>query len=244
MWTERDLKQMNQLTGGFLGVQNRVENWLSLLFETDAANPGQVVEHPERLVFADASVSDSEAQLRTSFYGFDKIKEAFVLRKICQPPPPSNLDNYTNYISESTIKALADNFLIHAYALWNLRAEERSQFMRDQAKLFLQNSEVAEHIGSVPFCQIPGKNEIFMLSDSLEMQTKLRLALEELQHTLQNQQILMDRAAEEKLVLLQSLETAKAATQAAVAKRRKLQTDGSESSRHRRTFLWPKRMQN
>ena len=202
---------MNRLTGGFLGYSNQVENWLNVLFEYDASNPGVPIEHPDRLVFASLTDgADMDQDMRNSLYSFDKIKEAFFLHKICQPPQGG----------ESIVKALADNFLIHAYALWNFSsATERSQFMREQATVFQQNSNTSERIGSLPFCRIsqPGQNEIFLFEGELRRNADLQLALQGLQTQLASQQTLLEQAAEQRIVLEQSLEVAQSATEKAVA---------------------------
>jgi hypothetical protein len=193
---------MNTLQGGFLGETNQVEVWLNLLFERDAAQPGAVIEHPERLVYVDVSSAEGEEQARQQ-YSFGKIKEAFVLHKICQPPEGG----------ESVVKSLADNFLIQAFALWNLVPKDRSTFLRAQAGTLQGNTQVAESIGSLPFCRIQdvGKNEIFLYEEALDAEAQLKLINASLEAKLAEQQQLIAVAAEKQLVFQQTLDLVKQA---------------------------------
>ena len=200
---------MNTLQGGFLGETNQVEVWLNLLFERDASNPGTVIEHPERLVYVDISSTEGEEQARQQ-YSFAKIKEAFVLHKICQPPSGG----------ESVVKSLADNFLIQAFALWNLAPKDRSSFLRAQAGTLQGNTQVAESIGSLPFCRIEdvGKNEIFMYAEALEAEAQLKVVNGSLEAKLAEQQQLLAIAAEQQLLFQQSLEEVRRAAAAEIQK--------------------------
>lgn len=167
--------------------------WLNSLFPSDILNPGMLAENPEALVYTGSSTTQADDDIRNFLYNFGNIREAFLLRKIC----------ITEGRSESVIHALVDNFLLNAYAHWNLPPERRTEFIRAQASTFQSNSAIAEKIGSIPFCSLPDvkDTEIFFVNRLKADVTKLNEEIHARDATIQSQNELLLSAAEQKNLL-------------------------------------------
>lgn len=191
---------MTSLEGGYTGADGSVERWLATLFQTDPRQPSSVVEQPGNLVFLGGESTEQEAFARKSSYSFEKIRQAFFLHKMCQ------LGN-----KETIIKALADNFLISAFAAWNLGAAKRAEFMRLQASTFLANRDASEAIGSLPFCATEDEqtNEIFEVGALRVKRMEMENEIVNLQQIIASQQQLLNVAAEDKRLLTDALERSK-----------------------------------
>ena len=201
------LKQMS-LQGGFTGSDGSVDRWLASLFQPDPRQPNSVIEQPGNLVFLGGDSTPQDALARESVYSFDKIRQAFFLHKMCRTVPQK----------ESIVKALADNFLVSAFAAWTLGPSKRAEFMRLQASLFLSNREISESIGSLPFCSTEDENtnEIFEVGALRVQRMELESQINSLSQTIGSQQQLLNVAAEDKRVLEQALATSRDTLQAAV----------------------------
>ena len=202
------LKQMDSLQGGFTGSEGSVERWLSTLFATDPNQPTNVVEQPGNLQFVAGDTTEQETFARNSMYSFGKIRQAFFLHKICRTVPEK----------ESMIKALADNFLVNAYASWNLPASRRGDFLRLQSSLFQQNSQISEAIGTLPFCSMedPSMNEVFEVASLRSERIDLQQKIQQLVQGTESLKQLLNVAAEDKMILTQALNTARSSAQAAI----------------------------
>jgi hypothetical protein len=198
---------MTSLEGGYTGADGSVERWLSSLFQPDPRQPNSVVEQPGNLVFLGGESTEQDAFARRSAYSFDKIRQAFFLHKMCQ------VGN-----KETIVKALADNFLISAFAAWNLGASKRAEFMRLQASTFLTNRDSSESIGTLPFCASEDEqtNEIFEVGALRVNRMQLESKIVELQQLIGSQQQLLNVAAEDKRVLTEALERSKETLNSAV----------------------------
>ena len=189
-----------------------VENWISSLFRTDPNQPSLVIEQPGNLVFVAGDATDNESVTRQSMYSFDKIRQAFYLHRMCRTHGDGGM------MKESMIKALADNFLISAYASWTKSSGERDRFLRDQASLFGQNARISESIGSQPFCSIDdaSTNEIFEVAGLRSQRLDLEQQIVQLGQSIESLKQLLNTAAQDKILLTQALNTARASAQAAI----------------------------
>lgn len=199
---------MDSLHGGFTGSEGSVERWLSTLFATDPNQPTNVIEQPGNLVFVAGDTTEQETFARNSMYSFAKIRQAFFLHKMCRTVPDK----------ESMVKALADNFLVNAYATWNLPAARRADFLRLQSSLFQQNSQIAEAIGTLPFCSIEDEstNEVFEVASLRSQRIDLQQQIVQLVQGTESLKQLLNAAAQDKIILTQALDTARASAQAAI----------------------------
>lgn len=182
----------NVVTEGF-------DAWLNSLFPSDISNPGMVSENPGALVYTGASTTTGDDEIRNMLYSFANIREAFLLRRLCK----------TESRTESIVHALVDNFLLNAYAHWNLSPEKRMEFIRTQASTFQSNAVISEKIGSLPFCSLPDQkdNEIF-LSNRLKAEiARLMQELASRDATIQSQNDLLVTAAEQKSILEGTIRT-------------------------------------
>jgi hypothetical protein len=180
---------------------------LASLFQPDARNPSAIVEQPGNLVFLGGESTEQETVSRNTAFSFDKIRQAFFLHKMCQ------VGN-----RETIIKALADNFLINAFAAWTLSSGKRAEFLSLQAETFLSNRKSSESFGTLPFCATEDEqtNEIFEVGALRVKRMELEAQIVELQQLVGSQQQLLNVAADDKRILTQALERSKETLNTAV----------------------------
>ena len=136
-----------ELRGGAL--PEAVISWLYTLFVPTATGGFQEQPSALRYMYTDASEDQAEAQ---RLYSFANIRTAFRMSLQCLP--------------DSMIKASADDFLLRAYAVWNVRPSMRADWAAQQKQVFAHNESVARGFGRTPLCQIqdPQASEIDLLT--------------------------------------------------------------------------------